>query len=133
MKTIIFLSYTDDEAEKVLELIRQSNLEQGLTSQFNFELSVCIAEVINNLVEHTPEQHKQQNPVFELHFTNYPDGVCVQIVNQSPEYEFVQPQQAPSETDLSGRGLFILNQWIDTLSYRHQDGKNYLLMFKQNL
>ncbi len=94
---------------------------------------IALAEGFTNAVRHAHQALPVETPI-DIEVKIDPGYIEMYIWDQGPPFDLLEQlskmPQADRESD-RGRGLLIMNQVADQLSYeRVEDSKNYLLMVK---
>ncbi|MGB7417416.1 MAG: anti-sigma regulatory factor [Thermosynechococcaceae cyanobacterium] len=95
---------------------------------------IALAEGFTNAVRHAHQDLPADTPI-DIEIKIAPDYVEMYIWDQGPPFDLAQklaslPPYADQESE-RGRGILIMNQVADQLSYQRFEGvKNYLLMVK---
>ncbi len=151
------LSQTDDEKDIGLKRVRvtiDSDLENvalvgmiinklcslvPLSDTDSYQVELCVVEAVNNSIEHAYGMKKGHD--VEVVFTLHPDRLIIDICDSGTSIDSKCLEQKDVSTleidpnDLDniaeqGRGLPIMKEVMDALSYRTEGGKNCLTLIK---
>ena len=93
---------------------------------WRFQLSVCLAEALNNIVEHSPTTP----PCVQLGLQENEQFSMVHIRHAGHPIDHLHPAQLNELKNEGGRGLVILQQWVDHFDYHHHQGYNLFQLIK---
>ncbi len=123
------LNPTHVDVKRTIDSLQSYCLAKGFKESQTFELSVCIAEALNNIIEHTFGTARDRNNVimFSCKFTL--DKISMRLKHQAKEFKFSLVEQ-DDLLALSGRGMFIMQSLLDEIDYKHENGVNEIKMLK---
>ncbi|WP_458527024.1 ATP-binding protein [Onishia taeanensis] len=115
----------------------------GLDDATTFKLQLCMSEVLNNILRHTPEgkggDHvllvcaRHPSPCLPANHqadrSSTAPCISLTVAHQAPAFTPPAPDHRAALSDESGRGWQILRAWLDDVSYRHRLGVNRLVLF----
>lgn len=101
----------------------------GLDESDRFRATVCLAEVLNNIHEHSRFNRNNPKIVVTLYYQFKLQIFHLKVEHQAPEYE-IKAGRLDEAFATSGRGWYIINAWMDQVAYRHSNGKNIIAMSK---
>jgi anti-sigma regulatory factor (Ser/Thr protein kinase) len=104
-----------------------------------YSMELCVVEAVNNCIEHAYQN--RGNREIEVVFELVPDRLVVRVCDRGRMMDkdiFAQKSTSPldvNDNDLKnlneqGRGLAIIKQIMDQVSYESVDGRNCLTMIK---
>jgi anti-sigma regulatory factor (Ser/Thr protein kinase) len=104
-----------------------------------YSMELCVVEAVNNCIEHAYKNKGDQE--IEVVFKLEPDRLLVRVCdwgrmmdgalfNQKSASTFDVNYDDLQNLDEQGRGLAIINQIMDHVSYQSIDGRNCLTMVK---
>lgn len=96
-----------DELEKFLQ-------QNGVRTQQRFKLITCILEALSNVLEHTSSQLEEV--VVIVHCDQ--QLITVDLLDNSPYLAIEGQIKCPSPLSLSGRGLWIIQSWMDQMRFQ---------------
>ena len=96
-----------------------SELEQFLQqnsvhTQQRFKVITCILEALSNVLEHTDSRLEQI--VVILHCDQ--EIITIDLLDNSPYTPIDDQVDCPSPFSLSGRGLWIIQNWMDQMRFQ---------------
>ena len=111
-----------------------------LSDMESFQVELCVVEAVTNCIEHA-YGHEQGNEV-EVVFTLCPGELILEIYDSGTPLDQELLEQAdttslefdPSDLDNiaeKGRGLAIIKEIMDSISYRSKNGKNCFTITKR--
>lgn len=115
------------DAEAVAQALAQVDTfseAAGLDSSLRFRLQVCVAEAVNNIVEHGAGRIGLIGLVCRVGS----QALTVRISDSAMPLQEIPGAEFPHGEAESGRGWPILHQWTDGLSYRTSAGLNHLYL-----
>lgn len=89
-------------------------LTQHVTEQQTFRTVTCIMEVLANLIEHTDESLNKV--IIIIHCDA--NEIVVDILDDANFTLLLEPDNCPDAKEISGRGLWILHQWMDNVNFQ---------------
>jgi serine/threonine-protein kinase RsbW len=103
------------------------------------DIELCVVEAVNNAIEHAYKNRSDQE--VEVVLTLYANRLMVDVCDRGKRMDpaLVELKKMPSlEADPAefaylaeeGRGLAIINEIMDQVSYETREGKNCLRMIK---
>ncbi|NRD74662.1 ATP-binding protein [Shewanella sp. VB17] len=85
-------------------------LEQNrVHSQQKFKIITCVLEALSNVLEHTDSQLEEIIIILNCNS----DRVTIDLLDNSPYTPLEGQVVCPSPLSLSGRGLWIMQSWMD--------------------
>ncbi|AQS38806.1 anti-sigma regulatory factor (Ser/Thr protein kinase) [Shewanella psychrophila] len=94
-----------------LEQFLQQN---SVRTQQRFKVITCILEALSNVLEHT-DSHLEQIVVI-LHCDQ--EIITIDLLDNSPYTPIDDQVDCPSPFSLSGRGLWIIQNWMDQMRFQ---------------
>ncbi|WP_299009826.1 ATP-binding protein [uncultured Shewanella sp.] len=89
-------------------------LKPHVNEQQTFRIITCIMEVLANLIEHTDDSLKKV--ILIIHCDTH--EVIIDILDDANFTQLTIPDECPDNKETSGRGLWILRQWMDSVNYQ---------------
>jgi hypothetical protein len=102
----------------------------GFNADFAFQYSVCLAEALNNILEHTPKELLSEKDIIQIKSYIFSSSMMTDIAYHAPKFQ-VEKKSLGEDVSDRGRGYSIMNLWLDELIYSHANGYNHLKMLKQ--
>ncbi len=96
-----------------------SELEQFLQqnsvcTQQRFKVITCILEALSNVLQHTDSRLEEVVVIIHCDL----EVITIDLLDNSP-YEPISDQiECPSPFSLSGRGLWIIQNWMDQMKFQ---------------
>jgi len=87
-------------------------------------------EALNNAILHC-EPESRHRPV-EILLVCFPDEIELTVTDHTPGFDWPETVVLPTETDVSGRGLFLIDSLMDEVAY-HRGGERNWLIAKRKL
>ncbi len=127
--------YTADQARAWLQALC---LRHGVDPTSCFQTTLCLVEAVNNLLLHTPGDNPAHPLAISATFS--PAHLEVTLRHRAPPFRrppggqptdaSIEPISNSAESLLreSGRGWLILDHWLETVAYRHDQGINTLIL-----
>jgi serine phosphatase RsbU (regulator of sigma subunit)/anti-sigma regulatory factor (Ser/Thr protein kinase) len=118
-------------ARTATRILRTFLSEQGLDESELFQCELCLAEACNNAVQYATESEADSPVVAEAIY--HGTGIELRVTDHTGGFELrerpthVDPQQE------SGRGLFIIQSYMDDVRYYRAVGRNTLVMRKTRM
>ena len=99
----------------------------GFDEQTCFEIDTCVTEAVNNVILHA--YGNRAGARVELRVGLATDALLIEVRDRGKPLAEVPKGELPDDPCAeSGRGWFILRQWMTGLDYASQDGINTLRM-----
>lgn len=108
---------TADAVADVVAQITDVSTRAGLTGSDAFRLSVCTAELLNNVVLHAHEQREKYSIELLLHID--PRQIELFCLDQGPRFFAGSESVSGGQTEPGGRGLAIIRSWSDDYRVNH--------------
>ncbi|WP_299490232.1 ATP-binding protein [uncultured Shewanella sp.] len=89
-------------------------LKSHITQQQRFKVITCIMEVLANLIMHTDDSLNKVIIIIHCDI----DNIVIDILDDANFTLLKAPDDCPEADQLSGRGLWILEQWMDEVSFQ---------------
>ncbi|QFU23409.1 ATP-binding protein [Shewanella eurypsychrophilus] len=83
-------------------------------TQQRFKVITCILEALSNVLEHTDSQLEEV--VVIIHCNQ--DIITIDLLDNSPYTDIDDQVSCPSPLSLSGRGLWIIQNWMDQMRFQ---------------
>lgn len=109
------------------------------TQKLQGSIELCLVEVANNVVEHSYHGQNDHSITFEITLSN--KQVTLLVIDNGESMTLGKMNKVIDWDDLdkddinswetSGRGLQIVRELMDEVSYRTESGVNYFKMVKQ--
>ncbi|BAJ01482.1 ATP-binding protein [Shewanella violacea] len=94
-----------------LELFLQQN---SVLTQQRFKIITCILEALSNVLEHTDS--RLEEVVVILHCNQ--EVITIDLLDNSPYTPIDDQVDCPSPFSISGRGLWIIQNWMDQMKFQ---------------
>jgi anti-sigma regulatory factor (Ser/Thr protein kinase) len=116
--------------DQTVERFQTDMINLGFNADYAFQYSVCLAEALNNILEHTPKTMLAEKDIIQIQSYIFSSSMMTDIAYHASKFTI---EKQASEDDISnrGRGCSIMTAWLDELVYSHENGCNHLKMFKQ--
>ena len=110
-----------------------------LSGTDSYQIELCVVEAVNNSIEHAYGNEKGHE--VEVVFTLYPDRLIIDVCDTGKPMDqecMEQKDVSPLEIDPNdlgnlaeqGRGLPIIKEIMDSMTYKTEGGKNCLTLIK---
>lgn len=100
------------------------------------DIDICLNEALSNVI-HYAYKNEPGNEI-QIAITAFPDELLIQISDIGLENSLGEPPlkiddnfEDISQLSESGRGLFLIHQLMDKVSYSRENGKNTLTLTKK--
>ncbi len=103
---------------KIDQFLEQNNV----SSQQKFKVITCVMEALGNVIEHTTCQ--LEDIIIILHCNS--DRITIDLLDNSPFTPLNEEATCPSPLSLSGRGLWIIQQWMDQVKFQSSAAGTHL-------
>ncbi len=99
---------------------------EGIPDQDRFRISVCLAEAMNNILEHG----YRATGTGPVDIGCRSDGKCVEfeLSDRAPPMAALPDPKCPPAAEEDGRGWFIILQWADRVELEGSGSGNRLLL-----
>ncbi|EDQ01533.1 conserved protein of unknown function, might belong to anti-sigma regulatory factor, serine/threonine protein kinase [Shewanella benthica] len=88
--------------------------QNNVPTQQRFKVITCILEALSNVLEHTDSRLEQI--VVILHCDQ--ELIIIDLLDNSPYTPIDNQVDCPSPFSLSGRGLWIIQNWMDQMRFQ---------------
>lgn len=92
-----------------------------------FQLRLCVAEVLNNILIHSPPS-KSVLDVIEISCALLGNTYAIRISHRAPAFSV--NAELPGAESESGRGWYIIKKCLDDFAYYHHQGTNIISLYK---
>ena len=135
MTKTIQLQVKTDLNELVEVLVWFNQLYQDSVPKIDWlKCQTALAEAFTNVVRHAHKDRPLETPI-ELEAALSSDYLEIRIWDYGPQFDLeYKVSSLPSEVDetaTGGRGLYLLKQIADGISYTHNGDRNCLLLVKK--
>jgi serine phosphatase RsbU (regulator of sigma subunit)/anti-sigma regulatory factor (Ser/Thr protein kinase) len=115
-------------ARTATRILRTFLAEQGLDETELFQCELCLAEACNNAVQYVTAAAAGSPVVAEAIF--HGSGVELRVTDHTPGFELRERPAAIAPGHESGRGIFIIQSFMDDVRYYRGADRNTLVMRK---
>ncbi|GIU51201.1 ATP-binding protein [Shewanella sp. KT0246] len=105
----INIAIDDMTSEQIYDDIEAFLIVNNIESQQRFKLILCILESVNNVVQHCPENAETLTVMLQ----NNQENIVIDILDNTEFVELSTPKKCPQIDKPNGRGLWIMEQWMD--------------------
>lgn len=122
------------EVSSLCKNIRGFCLDNGLEKSVCSEIEICLTEAINNIVKHAYEENFTQS--INVKITLKEKLIKLELTDHGiSRREFRKPTLEFDPNDIEnlpegGMGLYIIDQLMDEISYKTENGVNIFTMKK---
>jgi serine/threonine-protein kinase RsbW len=98
-------------------------LEQhNVKPEQKFKVITCVMEALGNVLDHTNSQ--LEDIILILHCNS--DKITIDLLDNSPFTPINEEATCPSPLSLSGRGLWIMQHWMDQVKFQSSAAGTHL-------
>ena len=120
------LAYVSRLAQETIKLLVEEARAESLCAQ----VDVCLTEALTNAIQHA--HRSDASKPLNVSFAVESGVLTVRVFDTGPGFDISQvPEPAFDELREHGRGLFIIRNSMDRVSYRPVPGGNMLEMSKK--
>ena len=112
------------QSHSISKEIDQFMLQNQVADSTRFKIITCTLEAIANVFEHATPSLKRM--IVILHCDSH--KVIVDLLDNSPHKTVLQPTSCPATNASSGRGLWIINNWMDSVRSQQTVAGTHLLL-----
>jgi anti-sigma regulatory factor (Ser/Thr protein kinase) len=116
--------------DQTVERFQADMVNLGFDSDYAFQYSVCLAEALNNILEHTPTTWLTEKDIIQINVFIFSSSMMTDIAYRAPKFR-VESREPKGQIADRGRGCSIMKLWLDEFAYSHEQGCNHLKMIKQ--
>ncbi|KPZ72871.1 MULTISPECIES: ATP-binding protein [unclassified Shewanella] len=98
--------------EQIYDEVEAFLIANEITSLQRFKLMLCILEAVNNVSQHCPDNTEDVTLLVQ----NNKDNIVVDILDTAEFVELSAPKKCPTNDRPNGRGLWIMDQWMDKVN-----------------
>lgn len=91
--------------------IEQFMLQNQVSDTKRFKVITCVLEAVSNVFSHAAP--KLNSLIIILHCDHH--QVVIDLLDNSPMQPLTAPTDCPPAKSTSGRGLWIINSWMDSV------------------
>lgn len=122
-----YLSLIGNIAEEVARALENY---AGDREALAYHLNVVLTEAMANAIDHSNPSSKEQTVRVCIFIEA--DDLCVRVYDQGEGFDLgLVPEPDPEQLLERGRGLFLIRQLMDEVSYTRVNGENVLEMHKR--
>lgn len=103
------------EQNQLFQELEQFLLQNHVHPKQRFKLITCVLEAVGNVVRHGA--CPLEKVILIVHCNH--DSLTVDLLDPSFTPELAMPQNCPSRDGETGRGLWILYNWMDKVRFQH--------------
>ncbi|WP_153914272.1 ATP-binding protein [Shewanella sp. TC10] len=103
------ISLNEVAPEKVYNQIEAFLLTHDIETQLRFKIILCILESVNNVIQHCPDSAETITVMIQ----NQQDNIVIDILDNTDFVKLSAPKKCPEIDKPNGRGLWIMEQWMD--------------------
>lgn len=100
--------------------------ESGLDASQSFRVHTSVVEAVNNSILHAYQGDPSNRVKIECVVTE--NTIEIQVSDEGVTMESLPKYEAPAADSESGRGWWIMRQWMDEVSYRSKGGINTTIL-----
>jgi anti-sigma regulatory factor (Ser/Thr protein kinase) len=120
-----------DELARMAVWLREAGQTHGLPKPTIDDLDFCLGEIVTNIINYGYADGAKHRIFLTLEFGK--DDVVLQVEDDGKPFDASKkssyiPPQSLEEAHTGGYGVFLVQQFMDELSYSRVDGKNILRM-----
>jgi anti-sigma regulatory factor (Ser/Thr protein kinase) len=124
-----------DKIEEACDFVDSVVRDAGLSSDAVYHCHLSVEEVLTNIVEHGYHFNGGDKSI-DISVLPYPDRVLIVIADDAPPFDpLARPEPNPKaplmDREGGGWGIFFVKKFMDGISYRHDRGRNHLILEKR--
>ncbi len=127
-KGCIYLSSNPPDVGDLLDRLDTILGASCLDEMSAFHLRCAVVEVVNNCIQHA-YMGEPGHPI-EISYELKPDCVQLRVSDWGPAFDGQVTSPATKPMNHSGRGIEIINAWVDKLQFEHKNNRNECLLEK---
>ncbi len=126
------INYHAKDVQEAVDKLQALCGQQGFDEKFQFELSLCLMEALNNIIEHSHVSALEGviTIICEPFVTLRHHGIRIEVRDTAPDYTPPKPSTESEPMALSGRGWQIMREWLDNIVYSRSNNINCLCLTK---
>ncbi|HNT53692.1 MAG TPA: ATP-binding protein [Anaerolineaceae bacterium] len=122
-----------DSLEQIAAVVRQAAQDAGLDSQAVYAVETAVDEACSNIIEHAYGAEGLGDIECTLELDE--KGLIIILLDHGQPFDPTHvkkpnPKRPLAERETGGWGLYIMQQWMDEVSFHFEDGANILIMHK---
>ncbi|MCZ7546092.1 MAG: anti-sigma factor antagonist [Anaerolineae bacterium] len=122
-----------DQITPAREFVADAAVEAGLDERGVYHCQVAVDEVMTNIIEHGFGGGSAAQ--IDVRCATVDRQFVITIIDGSPPFDPTahkdpDPAMSLDEREPGGWGIFFIKSMMDDISYRHEDGLNYLSLIK---
>jgi len=96
--------------------------DHGMDEMASYQVQTAVTEAINNAIIHAYANQPDQPVTIDWILQDH--EICIEVTDQGKPMEQMPPYVQPAPDAESGRGWWIIRQWMDSAEYTSSDGVN---------
>ena len=117
-----------EAASLVGTCIRAHCLDSGLDEMITYQVQTCTIEAVNNAIIHA--YGGEAGHRVEVRWTLHDTSLRIEVGDSGRAMARMPPETEPDPLAESGRGWWIIRQWMDSADYASRDGRNLVTLIK---
>lgn len=123
-----------DQVRVACEFVMRIAHEAGMDDKFAFECQLSVDEICTNIIEHG-YHHQGNGKQIEVWIEAFPHYWRITIIDEAPRFNPLikddpNPMECLEERQPGGWGIYFVRQYMNTIAYRYENGRNCLIMEK---
>ena len=118
-----------DQASLIGCCVRACCLQIGLDETLAYQVQTCTVEAVNNAIIHAygcEEGHRVR-----VSWRRDAQGLEIRVCDNGVTMRALPPEVEPAVDSESGRGWWIMRQWMDEADYETSEGQNAVVLRKR--
>lgn len=103
-------------------------LDAGLDDMAAYQVQTCVIEAVNNAIIHA--YAREPGHRVEVCWTHDASRLSIQVSDAGETMTEMPPEVEPDPLAESGRGWWIMRQWMDRADYTTEHGRNRVTLLK---
>lgn len=123
-----------EQVRMACDFVTRNAHEAGMDDHSIFQCELSVDEICTNIIEHGYNHHGRDKGI-TLYVETVGALFRITIVDEAPRFnplvtEDPDPTDSLEERGTGGWGVYFVKQYMNTISYRYENGRNCLIIEK---
>jgi serine/threonine-protein kinase RsbW len=133
MNKVLYVDNQIHELSRIEAFLEELADEWGLEIPLVFSLNLVLEEALTNIISYGYDDEDKH--VIEIQFKKTGDELIISIIDDGHAYDPTLKEDpditlSAEERPVGGLGIFLIRKVMDTVTYRREENRNYLMLTK---